>query len=407
MPDDALIDGLEAAVTSDPANASLRRHLVGILVEAGRPERALDHVTELLAIAPDDVVALRAAAACWRTLDDPMKADAYERTANALDLSGPSVPATADELVAAWDTGAPAPVEEPEIGELSRPVLTLDDVGGLADVKARLDLSLFGPLRNPEVAEAFGASVRGGIVLYGPPGCGKTYLARAVAGELGARFYSVEIGDVLDMWLGASEQNVHRIFEVAREHRPCVLFFDEIDALGMRRTQLRHNPSMPTLVNQLLAELDGVSSDNDGLFVLGATNHPWDVDPALLRPGRLGHLVFVPPPDRDARVHILRHHLAGRPQGDLDVRELADRTDGWSGADLRAACEHAVELALDRSVRTGGVVPVGQEMLRLGIEATRPSIGGWVDTARNVTLYANGDGAYDDLAAWLRSRRRR
>ena len=168
------------------------------------------------------------------------------------------------------------------------------------DVKRRLELAFFGPLRNPQMRKLYGKSLRGGLLLYGPPGCGKTFLARAVAGEMGAKFISVSIVDVLNMWIGNSERNLHEIFEAARRNAPCVLFLDELDALGHKRSQMT-STSMRTIGNQLLTELDGVDSNNDGVFVLAATNAPWDVDPALRRPGRFDRMCLVLPPDATAR----------------------------------------------------------------------------------------------------------
>ena len=160
----------------------------------------------------------------------------------------------------------------------------LADVGGLTEVKKRLEASFLAPLRNPELRALYGKSLRGGLLLYGPPGCGKTFLAKAVAGELGASFLHVSLADVLDMYIGQSERNVKELFEVARTSAPCVLFLDELDAIGGKRS-LNRSSGARTTVNQLLTELDGVGSDNEGVFVLAATNHPWDVDPALRRPG--------------------------------------------------------------------------------------------------------------------------
>src|SRR5690606_29954670 len=129
-----------------------------------------------------------------------------------------------------------------------------------------------------------------------PPGCGKTHLARATAGEISAGFISVGISDVLDMWIGSSERNLHELFAGARANKPCVLFFDEVDALGSRRSDLQHSHARH-LINQFLAEMDGIDANNDGLLILAATNSPWHVDPAFRRPGRFDRILFVPPPD--------------------------------------------------------------------------------------------------------------
>lgn len=241
--------------------------------------------------------------------------------------------------------------------------------------------------------------------LWGPPGCGKTFLARALAGELGAQFYEVGLNDVLDMWVGSSERNLHSVFELARRNTPCVLFFDEIDALGARRSNLRQGgAAIRGVVNQLLLELDGASSDNEGIFVLAATNHPWDVDPALVRPGRFDRRLLVLPPDRDARIAIANHHLKGRPIEDLNLSRLADKTDGLSGADLALVCDQATEVAMEASAKSGRICPVTTKDLLRSAKTVRPSIAGWLQTARNHATFANDDGTYDELLVYLRGR---
>src|SRR5438094_3253263 len=215
----------------------------------------------------------------------------------------------------------------------------------MADVTKRLEVAFLGPLRNPELRRMYGKSLRGGLLLYGPPGCGKTFLARAVAGEMGARFISVSIVDVLNMWIGNSERNLHEIFQTARRNAPCVLFLDEVDAIGHKRSQL-HSSAMRTLGNQLLAELDGVEGDNDGVFVLAATNAPWDVDAALRRPGRLDRMLLVLPPDAPARTGIIQYHLRERPVASIDLNRLVAATEHFSGADLAHLCDTAAEHAM-------------------------------------------------------------
>ena len=277
------------------------------------------------------------------------------------------------------------------------------DVGGLASVKRRIELAFLAPLRQPELYRAYGRSIRGGLLLYGPPGCGKTHIARATAGEVGARFTSIGLIDVLDMWIGESEKRLHELFENARREAPVVIFLDELDALGQKRSQMR-NSGGRNVVNQLLVELDGLDS-SDGVYVLAATNSPWDIDPALRRPGRFDRTVFVPPPDETARAAIIRRHMRDRPQEGLDPAALAHRTEGFSGADLVHLSDSAIEQVLEEALAGGAPRPVRMSDFSTALAEVRPSIGPWIDTARNYAIYANEGGAYDDLAAWLKTRR--
>ncbi len=274
----------------------------------------------------------------------------------------------------------------------------------MTDVKRRLDLAFLAPLRNPELRTLYNKSLRGGLLLYGPPGCGKTFLARAVAGEMGARFISMSIVDVLNMWLGNSERNLHEIFRAARRNAPCVLFLDEVDAIGHRRSQLSSS-GMRTLGNQLLAEMDGMEGTNDGVFMLAATNAPWDVDPALRRPGRLDRMVLVAPPDAPARASILEYHLSERPIANVDLRKLVAATEDYSGADLAHVCETAAEYAMHDSITIGQVRMIEQRDLERALREVRPSVGSWFSTARNVALFANEGGVYDELATYLKKRK--
>ncbi len=282
--------------------------------------------------------------------------------------------------------------------------LHLADVAGMADVKARLEAAFLAPMRNPELRKLYGKSLRGGLLLYGPPGCGKTFIARAVAGELGARFMAISFADVVDMYIGSSERNIQEIFATARQNAPCVVFLDEVDALGQKRSQLRSTP-MRSTVNQLLLELDDVTSANEGVFVLAATNHPWDVDSALRRPGRLDRTLLVLPPDEEAREAVFRYHLRGRPVAGIQLASLAARTDGFSAADIAHICESAAELALLDSARTGQVRMIGPDDMLAAVAQVRPSLAPWFDSARNVALFANEGGSYDDLAAYLKQRK--
>jgi len=415
MADDDVTSALAAALEHDPENVVLRVHLCESLVDGGRLEEALRHARLVLRLDPANLAAQRIRSAALNELvSDPPTSelaaapdDIAGAGLHASDVADPAafppvgVPDSADDLVDAWK-GTSA-LAEPDVGDLTAPSVRLADVGGMERVKSRLESSFLAPVRNPDIQKAFGKSVRGGLMLWGPPGCGKTFIARAIAGELGARFYDIGLADILDMWLGKSEQNVHAVFEFARSNSPCVLFLDEVDALGIKRTHLRvTGVAMRGVVNQLLAELDGASSRNDGVFVLAATNHPWDVDMAPTRPGRLDRSLLVLPPDAPARASILKHHLRGRPTRDTDVSAVAAATQGYSGADLALICEEATERAMSKSIELNRVEPITQDMLLDAARAVRPSVGPWFEVARNYALYSNHDGAYDELLAYLK-----
>ena len=279
---------------------------------------------------------------------------------------------------------------------------TLADVGGMQSVKDRLNMAFLAPLRNPEIRKLYGKSLNGGLLLYGPPGCGKTYIARALAGEVGAAFMSIRISDILGQYFGESEGNLHDIFETARANAPVVLFLDEIDAVGLKRSAATSS-TMRALTNQLLMELDGIGSDNEGLFILAATNTPWDVDPALRRPGRFDRSVAVLPPDGPARQAVLYHHLKSRPVEGIDMGYLVQQTVGFTGADLAHLVDSAVEYAMMDSVRSGNVRMVTMQDFLRALTQVRPSAGPWFVTARNIVEYGNRDGQYDDLAEYMKA----
>jgi AAA+ superfamily predicted ATPase len=407
-----LLDSLRRAVANQPDDAVLRAHLAGLLVRPGLRAEAVGHLGMLLAADPgnDEYLAMMRAAvgAAEPSWPEP------EREA-ASEPQRPGGPAAGNERAAGpaepgdFDWGA---AEQDLVAGLAHePVetrLRLSDVGGLEDVKAHIEAAFLTPLRNPELRERYGATLRGGLLLYGPPGCGKTHLARAIAGELGARFIAVSLADVLSKWLGESEGNVAELFRYARAQAPCVLFLDEVDALGRSRAGLgRSGSALRGVVKQLLAEFDGISSDNAGVFVLGATNAPWDVDLALRRPGRFDRTVFVAPPDAPARAHILRSHLAGLPlDPGVDPEALAAVAEGFSGADLALACRAAGQAALVAAARTGQADrTVTQADLEEAIAGITPSTGRWFESARNVVLFADAAGEFAPLAAHMRAHR--
>lgn len=278
--------------------------------------------------------------------------------------------------------------------------LKFDDVGGMEKVKDDIRMKIIHPLKNPELFAAYGKKAGGGVLLYGPPGCGKTLMAQATAGEIESTFLAVGLHQVLDMYIGESEQKLHRIFELARKSTPSVLFFDETDALAADRRDMRQSAGR-TLVNQFLSELDGAQAQNENLLVLGATNAPWQLDGAFLRPGRFDRVIFVPPPDLVAREEIARIHARDRPLTDFDPSDIARRTEGFSGADMKAVFDQATEVALSEAMKKGAMVPVTGKMLAKAVKNVKPSTRKWFESAKNHALYANQSGFYDDILSYL------
>ncbi len=452
-PEPTVLDSLRKAIDAMPDDVPLRLHLAALLLGAGQRDEAVRHLGAVLQRDPGNAQAMSLltdpgrpsaqADAAGPPPPDPAvisaeraavqpplppapagvdagAADAGAADAGAADAGAAGKPSKYDwsqaedelrDVLPAMFVGegeaadsASAGIDEADAYDAEHAGLTLADVAGMTEVKQRLEAAFLAPMRNPELRRLYGKSLRGGLLLYGPPGCGKTFIARAVAGELGARFIAVSFADIIDMFVGQSERNIHELFEIARRNAPCVLFLDEVDAIGQKRSQLRHTP-MRSAVNQLLLELDDISGNNEGVFLLAATNHPWDVDSALRRPGRFDRTLLVLPPDGTAREGVFRYHLKDRPVAGIDLAKLAKQTDGYSGADIAHICETAAERALMDSVRRGEPRMIGTPDLEAAIAEVKPSLGAWFDTARNVALFANEGGTYDDLAAYLRKRR--
>jgi transitional endoplasmic reticulum ATPase len=294
-----------------------------------------------------------------------------------------------------------APVLNPELPvEFERPTIKFAEVGGMSAVKEEIRMKIIYPLQNAALFRQYGKKTGGGVLLYGPPGCGKTLLSRATAGEIKATFLSIGIHQVLDMWLGNSEKNLHKIFELARQNTPAILFFDEVDALASDRATMKQSAGR-NVINQFLAEMDGAIGGNEGILVLGATNAPWQVDSAFRRPGRFDRVLFVPPPDEEARASIIEIMAAGKPVHKLDARALAKRTKDFSGADLKAVFDVASEEKLAVAMRENRVIPITTDDLIRAAKSMQPSTKAWFESAKNYALYANQSGFYNDVLSFL------
>jgi transitional endoplasmic reticulum ATPase len=354
-----------------------------LLLRSGEPDRAEDAYHKALAA-------------------DPSVADAElaaQLGANAeMDAHDPEADTPLSGRVAAGSVEMP---DDP--AETERPKVRFADVGGMEHVKEEIRLKIIYPLQHADLYKAYGKSIGGGLLLYGPPGCGKTFLARATAGEVQAVFVSVGLHDILNMWFGNTEKNLHKVFDQARRTRPSVLFFDEVDAIAASRADFKQSTVRP-VINQFLSEMDGLNASNDGVLIMAATNAPWHMDSAFRRPGRFDRVVFVPPPDTSARALILQLHCAGKPLGTIDYSAVAQATTDFSGADLKAVVDRAVETKLQEAVKTGIPKPLTTKDLLLAAGQQKPSTREWFADARNYALYANDGGQYDDLAKYLKLR---
>lgn len=416
------VRALREAVRIAPEDATLRRMLAEALLDAGDPAAAEEELRAALRASPEEPAlklglarsfhAQGKLSAALVVLEDLLRSGEAGEEARRLHAqlllesgdpgSGPSAPPEKEprERVRAEAASRERDNDDPPNVPGERPGVTFADIGGMEALKEEIRAKIIHPLRHPELYRAYGKAAGGGILLYGPPGCGKTHLARATAGEVDATFLSVGIHDVLDMWLGQSERNLNDLFEQARAQAPCVLFFDEVDALASRRSDLRTSAARP-IINQFLAELDGIDARNAGVLVLAATNAPWHLDPAFRRPGRFDRVLFVPPPDAPAREAILRILCRERPVAEPDYARLAKRSEGFSGADLRAVVEMAVERKLQEAIRAGRPLPISTADLLEAVKSVRPTTREWFSTARNYVLYANDSGLYDDVRPYL------
>jgi SpoVK/Ycf46/Vps4 family AAA+-type ATPase len=442
------LNQLRAAIQSSPDNLPLRKYLASLLIKKERWEEAELELKEALKLAPNDLELQIGLANAFHAqektgsglvlieeltqkgtpppgawliyakllLQSGQAKDAKEAYENAvaldpnlkdsflesdINLKANQNPNSEPEKIKLFSGNADEQEKDNESSvEIERPNINFDDVGGMTEVKEEIRMKIIHPLQHPDLYKAYGKKIGGGILLYGPPGCGKTHLARATAGQVNSNFIPVGISDILDMYIGQSERNLHAIFQKARNLKPCVLFFDEVDALGASRTDMRNSDGR-RLINQFLDELDGVRYDNDGVLVLAATNAPWHLDPAFRRPGRFDRIIFVPPPDESARGAILDLKLKGKPLGTLKLDKITKRTKDFSGADLEAIIDIAVEAKLEESIRKGTALPIETRDLEQALKKHRPTTREWFNTAKNYALFANESGLYDDILAYL------
>ncbi len=304
-----------------------------------------------------------------------------------------------EPLKSAVDAEAGISIFEPLLEKYK---ITFSQLGGLQELKKQASLKIIQPFKNPALFKKFKKSAGGGILLYGPPGCGKSYFARAIAGECNAAFYNIGIDQILDMYVGNSEKNIKALFDTARANRPAVIFIDEIDALGRKRELLRHT-NMTSTINAFLAQMDGVESDNENILIIGATNAPWDVDSAFRRPGRFDRVFFIPPPDEEAREEIFHLYLHELPIEEINYHVLGEATPHFSGADISGLVDRVSESVIEEILSSGEELLISQEELMETIENVKPTTMEWFEMAKNVVEYANENGIYDELGEYLKN----
>lgn len=427
MDEDDFLQVIAQEVEADPQNLALREDFITLLLQR-EPDRAAHELAVFEASGGDParsrLMRARIMAARLRSGGGVRPDASGTPDASAGAVPEPSAVPHEPPAPVAPPAPSPAPMpvpvptnEDSAIGgprtsaglwDAERPSVTLADVAGLAEVKQHLDATFLAPLRNPELAAAFGQRPGGSLLMYGPPGCGKTFIAKAIAGDLGASFIHVTLADLLSKWIGDSEKAIQSVFEDARAAAPCVIFFDEFDALGGRRASGGGGAhSMRMIVTQLLEELDGVASDNDGVYFLAATNRPWDIDPALRRPGRIDKTVVVLPPDAVARAAILQGELRGKPADGVDAIAVAAATEGFSGADIAQVARVGLQQSMAASMSAGAIVPVTTRVLLSAAAAVTPSTGAWFEQIAPVLDYGTDDGTFEQLRAYRVKRGRR
>jgi len=415
----------ESVLKTDPENRTALLGMAQILFKMGKTSEVIVRLEALLAKkaleARGMLLYSRALAAsgekkcakeCYRqavSMDEGLKDIGFEKELSCADDTGmgqgkekvpavgPAVPDTHtgghDEIDALLDS----------IVQEFNPAgstISFEQVGGMSVVKEEIRMKILYPLNHPDLFKAYGKKTGGGILLYGPPGCGKTLISKAIAGEIKGSFISVGLHQILDMWFGNSEKNLHELFKIARERKPAVLFIDEVDALAADRNTLRHSAGR-TLINQLLAEMDGIDTDNDGVLIIAATNAPWHLDSAFRRPGRFDRTLFVPPPDLEAREAILQILIRNKPVEEIDFKKVAQKTENFSGADLSACIDMASEMQLGRAMKENRVFPLSSKELLVAASKIKPSTRAWFETAKNYALFSNQGGFYDDVLAYL------
>ena len=278
------------------------------------------------------------------------------------------------------------------VSDFDAPTINFEDVGGLHHLKEDIRMKIVHPIKNPQLFSAYGIRAGGSMLLYGPPGCGKSLLGEALGGEVNASFYTLGLHQLLDAGIGRAEKQLHEIFHIAKMNAPSVLFLDEVDAIAGHRASGNADHGRSSVVNQLLKELDVVSKGGDGVLVIAATSAPWLLDPAFHRAGRFDRKVLVSTPNESDRLDIVRVLRNRIPVTDLDAQQIAAATAGFSGAELTSVFENAAERAIAASLKVGCYQPLTTMLILEEAERMRPAAAQWISMAREqLELTRGGD----------------
>lgn len=270
-----------------------------------------------------------------------------------------------------------------------------DSIGGLEDLKEEIKLKIIEPLKDPSLFSYYGKNIGGGILMYGPPGCGKSLIAKATAGEASVNFLHVKSSDLKSKYVGETERNIAELFEKARETQPTIIFFDEFEVLGQdRNTALPHEKNA---VGELLTQMDGMDAKDQQILLLAATNVPWAIDPALRREGRFGTSILIPPPDHKAREQIFTLHMQDRPIKNINFTQLASLTAGLSGADIKSICEKATDIPLKESLKNNNRRPITMQDVHQAIKQTDSVMKQWFNQARSQVRQSGLEESFKDL----------
>ncbi|TGN17651.1 AAA family ATPase [Leptospira idonii] len=384
------IKRIEAELLKNPFNFDLRLKYANLLLELERYEDSLQQFL-ILDNGTHSTVELKLKICdLYMNQGDQDNARKYYKEAKAMGL-----PDDFEEFDELEEIQSAQPSIKPP-----KPVF-FSEIIGMDSLKKTVRLKIIEPFKNVGLFQKFKKDAGGGVLLYGPPGCGKTMLAKAIATECNAEFFSIELSDILNLWIGESERNLAAAFDRARSSTPSVLFIDELDALAYSRSKTQ-NESSRKLVNEFLTQLDGISANNQGMLILGATNMPWDVDSAMKRPGRFSRVIFVPPPDEAARAALFESKLEGVPKKGIQYSLLASQSPHFSGADIDGVIEFAKENVISDILESGKEREIETSDLILGIKERAPSTMDWLKTAKNLVKFGDPDGQYKDVKVYLK-----